>query len=66
LRIFWLDQITTKELWKRMKQPGIDMLIRKCKWRWLGHTLQKSPDDIVRQALRVESPWQMGQGETEE
>jgi hypothetical protein len=39
LRIFWLDQITNKELWKRTKQPRIDLQIRKCKWGRLGHTL---------------------------
>jgi hypothetical protein len=24
MRIFWPDQITNKELWKRMKQPRVD------------------------------------------
>ena len=28
LRIFWPDQITNKELWKRTKQPRIDLQIR--------------------------------------
>jgi hypothetical protein len=51
LRIFWPDQITNTELWKRTKQPRIDLQIRKRKWRWLGHTLQKPSDDIARQAL---------------
>jgi len=51
LRIFWLDQITNNELWKRTKQPRIDLQIRKCKWGWLGHTLRKAIDDITRQAL---------------
>jgi len=31
LRIFWLNQITNKELWKRTKLPRIDLQIRKCK-----------------------------------
>jgi len=51
LRIFWPDQATNKELWKRTKQPRIDLQIRKRKWRWLGHTLRKPSDDITRQAL---------------
>jgi hypothetical protein len=38
-RIFWPDQITNKEPWKRMKNPRIDLQIRKRKRRWLGHTL---------------------------
>jgi hypothetical protein len=51
LRIYWPDQVTNKELWKRTKQYQIDMLIRKCKWGWLGHKLRKKSDDIARQAL---------------
>jgi hypothetical protein len=30
----------------------IKSTIKQRKWRWLGHTLRKSPDDITRQALR--------------
>ena len=51
LRIFWPDQLTNNELWKRTKQPRIDMQIRKRKWGWLGHTLRGPIDDITRQAL---------------
>jgi len=51
LRIFWPDRITNSELWKRTKQPRIDLQIRKRKWGWLGHTLRKPIDDITRQAL---------------
>ena len=51
LRIFWLDQITNNELWKRTKQLKINLQIRKRKWGWLGHTLQKPSKDIARQAL---------------
>ena len=49
LRIFWPDQITNKELWKRTEQPRIDLQIRKRKWGWLGHTLRKPSDVIARQ-----------------
>jgi len=31
-KIIWLDQTTNNELWKRTKQPRIDVQIRKCKW----------------------------------
>ena len=51
LRIFWPDQITNKVLWKCTKQPRIDLLIRKRKWGWLGHTLRSPIDDVTRQAL---------------
>ena len=36
----------------------IKSTIKQRKWRWLGHTLRKSPDDITRQALR----WNPHQG----
>jgi hypothetical protein len=39
-----------KELWKRTKQPRIDLQIGKCKWGWLDHTLRKL-SVIARQAL---------------
>jgi hypothetical protein len=32
LTIFWPDQIMNNELWKRTKQPRIDLQIRKRKW----------------------------------
>jgi len=51
LRIFWPDQITNEELWKRTKQLRIDLQIRKRKWGWLGHKLRQPCDNIARQAL---------------
>jgi hypothetical protein len=51
LRIFWPDQITNSELWKRTKQPRVELQIRKRKWGWLGHALRKPSDGIARQAL---------------
>jgi len=62
LRIFWPDQITNKELWKHMKQPRIDLQIRKCKWAWLGHILRKPSDDIARQALEWNPQGKWGRG----
>jgi len=62
LRIFWPDQITNNELWKRMKQPRIDLQIRKRKWGWLGHTLRKPTDDITRQALEWNPQGKLSRG----
>jgi hypothetical protein len=62
LRIFWPDQITNEERWKPSKQPRIDFLIRKRKWGWLGHTLQKPPDVIARQAREWNPPGKRGSG----
>jgi len=62
LRIFWPDQITNNELWKRTKQPRVDFRIRKRKWGWLGHTLRKPIDDITRLALEwnPQGKWSRG------
>jgi hypothetical protein len=61
-RIFWLDQIMKKELWKCTKQPRTDLQIRKCKWGWLGHTLRKPSNDIARQALDWNPQGKQGRG----
>ena len=62
LKIFWLDQIMNKELWKRTKQPRRDLQIGKRKWGWLGHTLRKPSDDIPRQALEWNPQGKRGRG----
>jgi hypothetical protein len=62
LRIFWLDQITNNEFWKRKKQPRIDLQIRKRKWGWLGHTLRKPFDVIAREALEWNHQGKRGRG----
>jgi hypothetical protein len=56
------DQVMNKELWKRTKQPRIDLQIKKHKWGWLGHTLQKPPDVIARQALQWNPQGKWGKG----
>ena len=55
-------QQSDKELWKRTKQPRIDLQIRKHKWGWLGHKLQKPSDDIARQALEWNPQGKRGRG----
>jgi hypothetical protein len=62
LRIFWLDQIMNKELWKHTKQPRIDLQIRKRKWGCLGHTLRKPPNIIARQVLEWNPQGKWGRG----
>jgi hypothetical protein len=43
-------------------QPRIDLQIRKRKWGWLGHTLQKASNDIARQALEWNPQGKRGRG----
>ena len=52
LKIYWPITISNEELWRKTKQAGIDMEIRKRKWRWIGHTLRKPKTHITHQALR--------------
>ena len=60
--LFASDQIMNEELWKCTKQPRIDLQVRKCRWGWLGHTLQKPSDNIVRQALEWNPQGKRGRG----
>jgi len=41
LRIWWPSIISNKDLWKVTGQEGIDLEIRKRKFKWIGHTLRK-------------------------
>ena len=39
------------DLWARANQEPMAAQVSKRKWRWVGHTLRKQPDNITRQAL---------------
>ena len=52
LQIHWPDTIRNMELWERTHQLPAEKEVKKRKWRWVGHTLRKSIDDITRHALR--------------
>lgn len=52
LKIRWTDKLTNTDLWQRTNQDPIKQQIARCKWRWIGHTLRKPPQDITRQALQ--------------
>lgn len=50
-KIKWPDTISNNELWQRANQAISEQEIRQRKWRWIGHTLRKSPSNITRKAL---------------
>ena len=50
--VFWPLWVTNEELWRITDQKPIDWEIRARKWRWIGHTLRKEPQNITRQALQ--------------
>ena len=51
LRIRWPDTISNKLLWETTNQIPVEEEIRRRRWKWIGHTLRKSPDCVTRQAL---------------
>ncbi|VDO87424.1 unnamed protein product [Schistosoma margrebowiei] len=51
LQIRWPDTICNDQLWERTNQiPAKEEIRKKC-WKWIGHTLRKSPICVTRQAL---------------
>ena len=51
-KIFWPNIISNIDLLMRSEMKEVKYVIKQRKWRWLGHTLRKGPDDITKQALR--------------
>jgi hypothetical protein len=40
-----------------MNHEPINIIIKRRKWKWIGHTLRKPQDDITRQALEWNPAW---------
>ena len=51
LQIRWPEMIPNEELWERTGQEQIITEIKRRKWGWIGHTLQKPATNTTRQAL---------------
>ncbi|KAH9579377.1 hypothetical protein MS3_00009552 [Schistosoma haematobium] len=51
LNIHSPDIISNSLLWERTNQLPAEEEIRKRLWKWIGYTLRKSSDRIMRQAL---------------
>lgn len=49
--IRWPRRISNEELLRISGQETILCQIKRRKWRWIGHTLRKEPENIARQAL---------------
>ena len=52
LGVRWYDRLRNEELWRGTAQEPIVQQIKKRKWRWLGHTLRKATDNVIRRGLR--------------
>ncbi|VDP31351.1 unnamed protein product [Schistosoma margrebowiei] len=51
LNIHWPDTISNSLLWERTNQLPAEEEVRKRPWKWIGHTLRKSPNCIRSQVL---------------
>ena len=51
LRIFWPKTISNEQLLNRCRQDIMETIIKRRRWRWIGHVLRKEPGDITRAAL---------------
>ncbi|VDO89987.1 unnamed protein product, partial [Schistosoma margrebowiei] len=51
LQIRWPDTISNNVLWEITNQIQAEEEIRKKHWKWIGHTLRKAPNCVIRQAL---------------
>ena len=51
LGIFWPNVITNEELWARTGQGDVETTIKRRKWKWIGHTLRKAPNNTTRMAI---------------
>ena len=56
LGVRWPDTISNKELWRKTKQQPINLTIRSRRWKWIGHTLRKENNNIIKTGLRMEVP----------
>ena len=52
LRIRWYDKMSNVELWKATDQDSAEVLLKRRRWTWIGHTLRKPRDNIARRALQ--------------
>lgn len=48
----WPRIISNEKLWQDTKQSDINMEIRKCKFRWIGHTLRKNDAEAGNAAFQ--------------
>jgi len=51
LNIHWPEMISNEELWRRREETEMSTQIKRRKWNWIGHTLQKGNEAIEREAL---------------
>ena len=56
LKIFWPRKITNEELKRRLKFTEVTEVIRKRRWKWIGHVMRMRPSDDSRIAMAWTPP----------
>ena len=51
LRIFWPVTISNHELLARCNQDSMETIIKRRRWRWIGHVCRREQDNLTRTAL---------------
>ena len=51
VKIYWPNTIRNEDLWELTGIEKLDVMIRRRKWNWIGHTLRKPTEDIANQSL---------------
>ena len=51
LRIFWPNKISNHDLLKKCNQEDMGLMVKKRRWRWLGHVMRKDASDIIKTAM---------------
>ena len=51
VKIYWPNTIRNEDLWELTGIEKLDVMIRRRKWNWIGHTLRKLTEDIANQSL---------------
>ena len=62
LGIRWYDKMSKVELWKAMDQESAEVLLKRRRWPWIGHTLRKPRDNIARRTLQWNPQGQRNRG----
>ena len=52
-RIFWPRTISNRDLLARCQQEGMETIITRKRWRWIGHVLRKDANSITKLAIHL-------------
>ena len=51
MRVFWPNRISNSDLLEATKQEPMNNILKRRRWRWIGHTLRMEPSAHARIAL---------------